>query len=34
MADMSDAARRAIWHDNAIRLYRIDTNQHDKQAEQ
>ncbi|SIT38291.1 Amidohydrolase 2 [Paraburkholderia ribeironis] len=26
MADMDDAARRAIWHDNAIRLYRIDTN--------
>ncbi len=23
MANLDDAARRAIWHDNAIRVYRI-----------
>lgn len=34
IANMNDAARHAIWHDNAIRLYRINTNQHAKQVEQ
>jgi predicted TIM-barrel fold metal-dependent hydrolase len=23
MADLDDAARQAIWHDNAMRVYRI-----------
>lgn len=32
MAGLADDARRAIWHDNAIRLYRIDFNKQDKQA--
>jgi predicted TIM-barrel fold metal-dependent hydrolase len=29
MADrqLSEAARGAIWHDNAIRIYRIDLNE-------
>jgi predicted TIM-barrel fold metal-dependent hydrolase len=32
MTGLSDTERRAIWHDNAIRLYRIHPNQQDKQA--
>lgn len=34
IADRSEAARRAIWHDNAIRLYRIDMNRLDKPEKQ
>ncbi|VWC35431.1 putative amidohydrolase [Burkholderia stagnalis] len=32
LADLDDGARRAIWHDNAIRVYRIDLNEPHKQA--
>ncbi|RQS67478.1 amidohydrolase [Burkholderia sp. Bp8963] len=32
LANLDDAARRAIWHDNAVRIYRIDLNEPHKQA--
>ncbi|KVN34781.1 amidohydrolase [Burkholderia stagnalis] len=32
LADLDDGARRAIWHDNAIRVYWIDLNEPHKQA--